>query len=257
MKNFIKGMSDAGHKLSLILTEVLKPGFVMPGMSTYEVEEKCLKLINQFKTVSPLKGYLGYPAHICTSVNEICCHGIPNKSEILKSGDLLGVDIVIKHQGTFYSDSAVNIIVGEETCERRAKINKIAQECLYLGIKQVRPNNTLYDIAKAIENHAKANNLHINEQFSGHGIGYKLHQDPSVLNTTRYDSQYLKNYVLKENMIFTIEPIVTETLQEAMLLADGWSFKNPENKLAAYWEHTVMVTTNSYRVLTKRNNEPI
>ena len=194
------------------------------------------------------KGYHGFPASICASINNEVVHGIPGQKRIIRSGDLLKVDTGAYYEG-YHGDSCISICVGDDTPELARTLSRVAQEALMLGIDQVKPKNTLLDIAGAIEDHVNANGFSVVEDYTGHGVGRNLHEEPSVFN---FRTQALPNVTLREGMTLAIEPILNAGSKSCRTLKDGWTVVTQDGGLSAQWEHTIVVTSDGYEILTDR-----
>jgi methionyl aminopeptidase len=194
------------------------------------------------------KGYHGFPGSICSSINNEVVHGIPSKKKVIRSGDVLKVDTGAYYEG-FHGDSCITIAVGEVTPEA-ARLISVAEEALYKGIEQVKAGNYLMDIAGAIEDHVKANKLSVVEDFTGHGVGRNLHEEPSVFNFRTHD---MPNVKLRAGMTLAIEPILNAGSKYTRILADRWTAVTVDNALSAQFEHTVLVTETGYEILTDRS----
>ncbi len=206
-------------------------------------------MVNVQGTIPATLNYHGFPASCCISINHVVCHGIPSKKK-LKKGDLVNIDVTVIKNG-YHGDNSMMFEIGAVK-PFASRLNKISRECLWLGIEQVKPKNTFYDIAFAIESHAHKNNLTVVQEYCGHGIGAEFHEEPQVLHHTAPE---LKNIVIKKGMVFTIEPMINLGKAQVKLLADNWTVLTKDKKLSAQWEHTILVTAKGYEVLTLRTNE--
>ena len=184
-----------------------------------------------------------FPKSICTSLNEVICHGIPN-DRALQNGDILNVDVTCDYLG-FFGDASRMFIIGEVP-ERTRELVEVTRECLNLGIEQVRPNKQLGDIGHAIQKHAENQDFSVVRDFAGHGVGIEFHEAPQVLH---YGEPGMGE-VLRENMIFTIEPMINIGGYECEVLDDGWTAVTKDGTLSAQWEHTLLVTSSGVEVLT-------
>ena len=184
-----------------------------------------------------------FPKSICTSLNEVICHGIPN-NHALQNGDILNVDVTCDYLG-FFGDASRMFIIGEVP-ERTRELVEVTRECLNLGIEQVRPNNQLGDIGHAIQKHAENQDFSVVRDFAGHGVGIEFHEAPQVLH---YGEPGMGEF-LRENMIFTIEPMINIGGYECEVLDDGWTAVTKDGTLSAQWEHTLLVTSSGVEVLT-------
>lgn len=228
--------------------EMIEP-HVIAGITTAEIDRICHNyIVNTLKAVPASLGYHGFPKSICTSVNHVICHGIPGDKE-LKNGDIVNIDITIEYDG-YHGDSAKMFVIGKPSL-LAAKLIKVTQECLYLAIAQAKPGNTFGDIGNAIEQHAKANNFSVVEEYCGHGIGKTLHEEPQVLHYGK-PGQGKK---IEEGMVFTIEPMINAGKKKTKILADKWTVVTRDKSLSAQWEHTLAITKNGPQILTKRKEE--
>ncbi len=184
-----------------------------------------------------------FPKSICTSPNNVICHGIPN-NQALSNGDILNVDITCILDG-FFGDASRMFIIGDVPEETR-KLVEVTRECLNLGIEQVFPSKRLGDIGHAIQNHAEKNGFSVVRDFAGHGVGIEFHEAPQVLHY----GQPGKGEMLRENMVFTIEPMINMGSYECRILGDGWTAVTADGSLSAQWEHTLLVTDSGVEILT-------
>jgi methionyl aminopeptidase len=235
---------------SLIVATVLKEiaSLVKPGMTTADLDAYAEQRIREMGATPSFKGYYGFPSSICASLNHEVVHGIPSKKKVIRQGDVLKVDTGAYYQG-FHGDSCITIAVGKVS-KNAANLIKVAEECLYEGIKQVKAGNFLLDIAGAIEDRAKANGYSIVEDYTGHGVGKNLHEPPSVFN---FRTNKIHNVKLKAGMTLAIEPILNAGSKHTKTLRDRWTVVTVDNNLSAQFEHTVLVTKDGYEILTDRN----
>ena len=242
---------DIMRQSAKIVATVLKEisGMVQPGMTTADLDAYAEKRIREMGATPSFKGYHGFPASLCTSINNEVVHGIPNRKKVIREGDVLKVDTGAFFQG-FHGDSCITIAVGPVT-EHAAKLIRVAEEALYKGIEQVKEGNCLMDLAGAVQDHVEANGFKVVEEFTGHGVGRNLHEEPSVFNTRTHD---LKNVRLREGMTLAIEPIVNAGSRHTKILRDRWTAVTVDNSLSAQFEHTVLVTKTGYEILTDRTN---
>jgi len=225
-----------------------------PGVTTDDLDRLAVSYAHQFQAQSSCLNYHGFPKSICTSLNEVACHGIPSPHVKLQAGDILNIDIALTKDG-YHGDTSVMVFVGgKAACSPEAQhLVDVTQECLFHGIAQVKPGASLYDIAHAIDAHATKNQLYVVEQFCGHGIGRKLHEKPEILHyapTEASEIRYLKNFKIAEGMTFTIEPIINRGTKDVTVLADQWTVVTKDSSLSAQWEHTILVTDTGYKILT-------
>jgi methionyl aminopeptidase len=245
----IAGMRTACRLASEVLDH-LTP-LIQPGMTTLEIDRLAADYMKQQGTVSATigyqpSGYPPYPGHLCTSVNQVVCHGIPNEKP-LKKGDILNVDVTVIKDGWFGDNSRMFLIGGEAACSVQARrLNLVTFEAMWKGIVMVRPGARLGDIGHAIQTFAESSGFTVVREFCGHGIGQKFHEDPQVLHYGRPGTLD----VLKPGMTFTIEPMINAGKRDIKELGDGWTIVTKDRSLSAQWEHTILVTETGYEVLT-------
>ncbi|HBS51978.1 MAG TPA: type I methionyl aminopeptidase [Coxiellaceae bacterium] len=243
----IEKMRMAG-KLAADVLDMIGP-YVKADITTIELDRICHDYITKIQHAIPAPlNYRGFPKSICTSINDVVCHGIPSR-EKLKNGDIINIDITIIKDG-YFGDTSKMFIIGEASSVAK-KLVKVAQECLYLGIKAVKPGAHLGDIGYAIQTHAEKNKFSVVREYCGHGIGTAFHEPPQVLHY----GEAKTGAILKPGMIFTIEPMINEDVYNTILLDDGWTAITEDHKLSAQWEHTILVTENGHEVLTRRSEE--
>ncbi len=245
----IEKMRVAGRLAAEVL-EMIGP-HVQEGITTDELNQICHDHIVQVQKAIPAPlNYHGFPKSICTSVNHQVCHGIPSAKK-LKNGDIVNVDITVI-KDNYHGDTSKMFIVGKPSI-LADRLVRITQECLYLGIKLVRPGIHFGDIGAAIQQHAEAQHFSIVREYCGHGIGRDFHEPPNVLHYGLPGT----GAALQAGMIFTIEPMVNAGKRQVKLLPDQWTVVTKDHSLSAQWEHTILVTETGYEVLTKRNEEAI
>ena len=219
---------------------------VTPGLTTRDVESFADTRIRELGGVPAFKGYRGYPASICTSVNDEVIHGIPSK-RFLQEGDILSIDLGVYKDG-FYGDGAVTIPVGK-IVPALERLLRVTEESLYIGIMNAIVGNRVSDISYAIQKHVESNGFSVVKAFVGHGIGRELHEDPQIPNFGPPG----RGPRLREGMTLAIEPMVNLGSHEVFVLKDGWTAVTADGKPSAHFEHTVLVTSEEPRILTKRN----
>jgi methionyl aminopeptidase len=242
----IEIMRQSAKIVATVLKEISQ--MVQPGMTTADLDAYAEKRIREMDATPSFKGYHGFPASICASVNNEVVHGIPNSKKVLRAGDVLKVDTGAYHQG-FHGDSCITLAVGEVSPEA-AKLVRVAEESLYKGIEQVKAGKYLLDIAGAIQDHVEANGFSIVEDFTGHGVGRNLHEEPSVFN---FRTREMPNVKLRAGMTLAIEPILNAGSKFTRILSDRWTAVTVDNSLSAQFEHTVLVTADGYEILTDRS----
>jgi len=242
----IEIMRQAGRIVATVLKEISE--LVKPGMTTADLDAYAERRIREMGAVPSFKGYHGFPATICVCLNNEVVHGIPRKNKVIRTGDVLKVDTGAYYQG-FHGDSCITVPVVEVSPEA-ANLVRVAEESLFKGIEQVKAGAYLLDIAGAVQDHAEANGFRIVEEFTGHGVGRNLHEEPSVFNVRTYD---LPNVKLKAGMTLAIEPILNAGSRFTRILSDRWTAVTVDNSLSAQFEHTVLVTDGGYEILTDRD----
>ena len=222
---------------------------VQIGVTTDELNTICHDyIVNVQKAIPAPLNYNGFPKSICTSINHVVCHGIPNDKP-LKDGDIINIDITVIKDGYFGATSKM-FSVGK-TSEWAERLCRVTQECLYKGIEIVRPGTRLGDIGEVIQKHAESNGYSVVREYCGHGIGTVFHEEPQILHYGKAGT----GLELKEGMTFTIEPMINLGKKETRLLGDGWTAITKDRKLTAQWEHTLVVTADGYEIFTLRNDE--
>ena len=239
----IKLMREAGMLVSKT-HKYLKP-FVKAGISTKELDTLAENFIRSNGGVPSCKGYEGFPATLCTSVNDTVVHGIP-KDEILKDGDIITIDMVIGYKG-YQGDAAWTYAVGEIS-EEKKYLMEHTEKALYEGVKKVKPGAHIGDISHAVEMYAKRHNLGVVKELGGHGIGKEMHEDPFIPNYGKKG----RGEKLKEGMVICIEPMLNLGTPNIYVLDDEWTIKTWDGKAAAHYEHTILVTKDGYEILTPR-----
>ena len=235
-------MRKAGKILAEIICELR--GSLTSGMSTQDVNQKAERLIRDKKVVPAFKGYRGFPASVCVSVNNEVVHGIPGK-RILREGDIVSLDVGIVYQG-YYSDTAVSVGIGPLT-DRRQDLLDVTEASLEKGIAQAVPGRRLSDISHAIQTFVEKHGFSVVRDFVGHGIGKSLHEDPEIANFGDPN----KGPVLKSGMVFAIEPMVNMGSWKTRIESDGWTVVTADGQPSAHFEHTVAITDQGPEILTK------
>ncbi len=221
---------------------------VAPGVTTGELDEAIETIIREAGCVPSFKGYHGFPASACISVNEEVVHGIPGKRALLE-GDIVGIDIGLIKEG-WHADSAESIPVGKVSDET-LRLLKTTEECLWLGIEAIEPGKRISAIGTAVEKHARAEGFSVVESLVGHGIGQDLHEDPQVPNFRCFN---MPDPVMEEGLVLAIEPMINQGTKRVMTARDEWTILTADRKLSAHFEHTVAVTADGPRVLTRRGS---
>ena len=215
-----------------------------PGVTTGELDELAQALLAKRKARSAFKGYNGYPAVLCTSVNEEVIHGIPSE-RILREGDILSLDFGVIYDD-YYGDAALTLPIGRISAEAE-RLLRVAEEALYLGIDRARPENRLLDISAAIQRHVESHGFSVVRDFVGHGIGKHLHEKPQVPNF----GDAGRGVRLKPGMTLAIEPMINAGSYEVIILGDGWTAVTKDKSLSAHFEHSVAVTENGPYILSQ------
>jgi len=243
----IAKMRVAGRLAAEVL-EMIGP-FVRPNITTEELNQLCHDfIVNNQKAIPAPLNYRGFPKSICTSVNHQVCHGIPGARK-LSEGDIVNIDVTVIKEG-YHGDTSKMFVVGKPSI-LADRLIKITQECLYLGIAQVKPGAHFGDIGAVIQNYAEKNRFSVVREYCGHGIGKNFHEAPNVLHY----GQPGTGEELLPGMIFTIEPMINAGKRFVKLLPDGWTVVTKDHSLSAQWEHTILVTETGFEVLTKRSEE--
>ena len=240
----IELMRHAGLLVSR-MHQFIKP-YVKEGISTYELDQLCEKFILDNDAVPSCKGYEGYPAALCTSVNQVVVHGIPRKDQVLKNGDIITIDVVIGYKG-YQGDAAWTYAVGEIDSDKKYLMEH-TEKALYKGIEMVKPGNRIGDISAAVQEYAEKHNLGVVRELCGHGIGREMHEDPQVPNYGIPNT----GARLKPGMVICIEPMLTFGARNVALMDDDWTVITQDGSCAAHYEHTILVTEDGYEILTPR-----
>lgn len=238
-----KILLEGGKILARIMEELKKE--VRPGIRTIKLEKRARELIKKYKVKPAFLGYEGYPAVLCTSVNEVIVHGLPSDYQ-LKEGDILSLDLGIKYKG-YYADMAITLWVGKVS-PLAQRLIKVTKKALKRAIKKTRPGNTVGDIGNTIQRYVEKRGFFVIRDLCGHGIGKKLHQEPQILN---YGKRHT-GMKLIPGMVFCIEPMVAVGTSKIQKTEDGFGYKTADNSLSAHFEHMVMVTKEGRKVLTER-----
>lgn len=251
--NDIAHMRVAGRLASEVL-DYITP-FVEPGITTAQLDKLCYHyMVETQKTIpAPLNyqppGFPPFPNSICTSVNDVICHGIPS-TKALKNGDILNIDVTIIKNG-YHGDTSRMYCIGQPSILAKRLIQN-TYECMWLGINAVKPGAHLGNIGAAIQKHAHNAGFSVVKEYCGHGIGKNFHEDPQVLHYGKHGS----GLIMQPGMIFTIEPMINAGRSAIRQMPDRWTVKTHDRSLSAQWEHTVLVTENGYDVLTTSKNYP-
>ncbi len=240
----IRIMREAGRIVARV-HQVLQEA-VRPGVSTWELDRLAAEALARHGARSAFLGYRGYPAHICTSINEELVHGIPSRERVLVEGDIISIDVGVFYRG-FVGDSAWTYPVGTIGPEAR-RLLEVTERSLQAGIEQARPGNRIRDISRAVQQVVESAGLHVVRAYTGHGVGRNMHEPPQVLNYVGGDRD--GNLVMEPGLVIAIEPMVQVGTPDTETLADGWTVVSKDRSLSAHFEHTVAVTEKGPEILT-------
>jgi methionyl aminopeptidase len=240
----LEKMRAAGRLVGEVLTELT--GRVRPGVTTAELDEVAEALIRDAGATPAFKGYHGYPATICASINEEVIHGIPSGRRMLNEGDVISIDVGASLDG-YFGDSAVTLAVGAVS-EEAATLLRVTEESLYKAIEMVKPGGRISDIGHVVQKHVEGYGFSVVREFVGHGIGQRMHEEPQIPNY----GEPGRGPRLTEGMVLAIEPMVNAGKPAVKVLADGWTAVTRDGSLSAHFEHTVAVTAKGPWILTAR-----
>ncbi len=241
----IELMREAGRIVALTHEELKK--HIKPGISTLELDRIAEKTIRSYGAIPSFKGYGGFPGSICASINEVVVHGIPKEKTILKEGDIIAIDIGAQYKG-YHGDSAWSYPVGKISEEDQRLLDD-TEKSLFVGLEQAKPGNRLTDISHAIEAYLKPKGYGIVEDYTGHGLGSHLHEDPAIPNY----GEAGHGPILKAGMTLAIEPMVNLGSKRVRVLLDNWTAVTVDKKKSAHFEHSIVITDNGYEILTTLN----
>ena len=237
----IETMREAGRIVGLAHEAVAKA--IRPGVTTLELNAVAEKVIRDHGAIPSFLGYGGFPASICASINDVLVHGIPDHTR-LKDGDIISIDIGAVYKG-YHGDSAWTHAVGEISDEAK-NLMKVTRESLFVGLQQAKPGNRLGDICHAIGEYVESHGYSVPVDYTGHGIGTELHEEPAIPNYGRAG----RGVLLKEGMTLAIEPMVHAGKPQTRVLQDDWTVVSKDGSLAAHYEHTIVITSTGYEILT-------
>ena len=240
----LERMRAAGRLVADVLTELA--AHVAPGVTTADLDELAEKRIVKAGAIPAFKGYHGYPATICASINEEVIHGIPSGRRVLNEGDVISIDVGASLDG-YFGDSAITLAVGQVS-EEAATLLRVTDESLYKAIAAVKPGGRISDLGHAVQRHVEAYGFSVVREFVGHGIGQNMHEEPQVPNY----GEPGRGPRLTEGMVLAIEPMVNAGKPAVKVLADGWTAVTRDGSLSAHFEHTVAVTADGPWILTAR-----
>ena len=241
----IELMREAGRIVALVHSQLKE--FIKPGITTAQINKFCEKVIRDAGATPSFLNLYGFPGAVCTSINEVVVHGIPSQRK-LKDGDIISVDVGACYKG-YHGDSAWSYIVGKVEDPKILDLMKVTEEALYIGLEQVKPGNRVGDIAYAIETYVESHGYSTPIEYTGHGIGRHVHEDPAVPNVGKAHTLE----VLKKGMCIAVEPMVFMGKPHCYTLPDGWGVKSKDGSLAAHYEHTVAITDDGYEIMTKED----
>jgi len=241
-------MRESGRLLASVFHYL--DSFVKEGISTLEINDLVESFItNELNARPASKGQYGFQYVLNSSINDVVCHGVPSAAQKLKNSDIVNIDITLEKDG-FITDSSKMYMVGEVSPMAKRLVKK-TYEAMWEGIRTVKPDATLGDVGHAIQSFAESNGYSVVKEYCGHGIGKEMHEEPQVLH---YGVKG-KGLVLKEGMVFTIEPMINQGKPKVKVKKDGWTVVTSDKKLSAQWEHTIAVTATGFEVLTLRDGE--
>lgn len=241
-------MRESGRLLASVFAYL--DTHMVAGISTMTVNDLVERYIVDVLQARPAsKGQYGYQYVLNTSVNQVVCHGVPSSNQVLKSGDIINVDITLE-KGGFIADSSKMYMIGDVMPLTKRLVDN-TYEAMWAGIRVVKPGATLGDVGHAIQSHAEQHGYSVVREYCGHGIGREMHEQPEVLHYGRAGA----GLVLEQGMTFTIEPMINQGKAKVKMKKDGWTVVTADKKLSAQWEHTIAVTADGYEVLTLREEE--
>ncbi|VFP83637.1 type I methionyl aminopeptidase [Buchnera aphidicola] len=256
MKNILKNEYDLQQirisgKITANVLEMIKP-YIIPDISTKDIDDICHNyIINVKKAIPACLGYNNFPKSICISVNDVVCHGIPNKKLFLKNGDIVNIDVsVIKNN--YYTDASKMFLVGSVN-KKNKLLCQITRNSLYLSLKCIKHGAKINKIGQIIQKYVEKNKFSVVKEYCGHGIGKNFHELPYILHF------YNKNdhTIMQKGMVFTIEPMVNEKSSSIKCMKDGWTVKTQDGGLSSQYEHTIVVTSTGCEIITHQKNEKI
>ncbi|QJC34526.1 type I methionyl aminopeptidase [Enterobacteriaceae endosymbiont of Donacia crassipes] len=257
MKIFIKNSKEikkiyTSCQLAAKVLEMIKT-YIIPGISTEEINNICHNYITKTqKAKSATLGYKGFPKSVCISINDVVCHGIPSKKEILKNGDIVNIDVTVLYNN-YYGDTSKMFLVGNNVSKISKLLCLTAKKSLYKAINILKPGIRLYKIGQIIQKYVESKKFSVVKNYCGHGIGKNFHEDPQILHYKSYDY----GIILRPGMVFTIEPMINIGNHDVYLTNDNWTVKTIDKTNSAQYEHTVLITDIGSKVLTIRKKEKI
>lgn len=242
----IEGVRRSGVVNTGVLDEVARQ--IHPGMNTQEIDDICMQYCKDHNAIPACLNYEGFPKSVCTSINEVVCHGIPKESDVLEEGDIVNVDFTTIVDG-YYADASRMFIIGEKTTPEKEQLVRVAKECLEIGMEAAKPYGFVGDIGHAIKKHCKKYHYGIVTDLCGHGVGLKFHEEPEVL----HDAYRGTGMLLVPGMVFTIEPMINMGSPKVFIDADdeyGWEVITEDELPSAQWEHTLVMTEHGVEILS-------
>lgn len=240
-------MKEAGKVVGLVFKTLEEA--IHPGMSTLDIDTIVEKTMRDNDCIPSEKGYYGYPGSACVSVNDTLLHGIPSSKIIIREGDIVSVDIVANYHG-YHADACRTFRVGTIT-ERAARLVDVTKQAFFEGIKLVKPGVHLGDVSHCIQEYVESHGYNVVREYTGHGIGSHMHEDPSIPNYGKAGT----GIILQEGMALAIEPMVLEGRKDVRTLGDGWTVKSRDGKLTCHYENTVIVTKEGCEIITMYEGE--
>jgi methionyl aminopeptidase len=240
----IQLMREAGRIVARVHAALKET--IRPGISTWELDQVALEVMRKYDATSSFLGYKGFPAQICTSINQELVHGIPHKDRILKSGDIISIDVGVRHRG-FIGDSAWTYGVGTIR-DDAVELMRVTENSLFEGIKQAHVGRRVVDISRAVQRAVEAHKMYVVREYTGHGVGRQMHEPPQVLNY--YGNDPDGNTILTPGLVLAIEPMVQRGTWQTRTLKDNWTVVSKDGSLAAHFEHTVAITNSGPEILT-------
>lgn len=237
-------MREAGRIVSRVHAALKEA--VQPGVSTWELDQLAISVIQKYNATSAFMGYRGFPANICASINDELVHGIPNRKRVLRAGDIISIDVGVNYRG-FIGDSAWTYAVGDISPEAK-ELMRVTEGSLFEAIKVARVGNRVIDVSRAVQRYVEAHNMHIVREYTGHGVGRQMHEGPQVLN---YASEDIDGpMVLQPGLVLAVEPMVQQGTWKTKTLKDKWTVVSLDGSLAAHFEHTIAITNSGPEILT-------
>lgn len=240
----IQIMREAGRIVARVHAALREA--IRPGVSTLDLDRLAVETMSRYNATSCFLGYRGFPANICASINSELVHGIPNRDRILKDGDIISIDVGVRHRG-FIGDSAWTYAVGSISAEAQ-RLMQVTEASLYEGIAQSTAGNRVIDISRAVQHYVESHGMSVVREYTGHGVGRQMHEAPQVLNYVSDDSD--GRLVLRPGLVVAIEPMVQAGTWQTRTLKDNWTVVSKDGSMAAHFEHTIAITNSGPEILT-------